>query len=307
MYSIALVLILTGFTTESSVQDLETDQDISFVEYNDLSYLPEQDQDNSFQRLNLVVPKDESGVPLLIWVGGGAWAYVDRHREMDLARQFAARGIAVASVGHRLSPAVWRDPALKTGVQHPAHIEDLAAAFRWLYDQAEEYGYDRSKIFVGGFSSGAHLAALLSMDKRRLAEVGLSKDQIRGVIPIAGTFDIPDYHRYFLEESEVPHLAEQHVEAVFGATDEAFLDASPTTYLDSMTVPMLLISDSDLYRYTEFFEKRIRSSVFDDVIVVHFHQLGHGPLWRNLSQSDQSECRDLMISFIESTSADNDA
>ena len=53
---------------------------------------------DTLQRLNLVLPIEQKGWPLLIWIGGGA-SYVDRHKEMDLARHFAKAGIAVACIG----------------------------------------------------------------------------------------------------------------------------------------------------------------------------------------------------------------
>ncbi|HMQ63023.1 MAG TPA: alpha/beta hydrolase, partial [Flavilitoribacter sp.] len=105
---------------------------------------------DSLQSLHLVVPQSETASPLLIWIGGGAWAYVNKDMELDLARNLGRKGIAVASVGHRLSPAVWRDPKKTEGIQHPKHAEDVAAAVKWLYDHAAEYGYDREKFFIGG-------------------------------------------------------------------------------------------------------------------------------------------------------------
>ena len=80
---------------------------------------------------------------------------------MNVARKFAKEGIAVASVGHRLSMD-WNDSTSVVDVQHPDHVEDVAKAFKWLIDHADEYGYDKEQIFVGGFSSGAHLTAILA-------------------------------------------------------------------------------------------------------------------------------------------------
>lgn len=69
---------------------------------------------------------------------------------MDLSHKFAGRGIAVAAVSYRLSPAAYSSPPKLNGVQHPAHIEDVASAFKWLYDHAGEYGYDRDNMFISG-------------------------------------------------------------------------------------------------------------------------------------------------------------
>ena len=118
---------------------------------------------------------------------------------MALCRKMAKQGIAVASVGHRLSPALLWEPKREEGIKHPEHVKDVAEAFRWIYDNAEKYNYSKDNIFVGGFSSGAHLSALLSMDERYLKEYGLTKDHIKAIIPVGGGYDIPHYREDLLK------------------------------------------------------------------------------------------------------------
>ena len=261
----------------------------------DLQYHPNPTED-SLQRLNLVMPQGGKTPPLLVWIGGGAWSYVNRHMEMDLAGRFAAEGIAVASVGHRLSEALWTDPPKVGGIQHPEHIKDIAHAFKWLHDHATEYGYDRNNIFVGGFSSGAHLTALLAMDARYLKAQGLSQEHIRGIIPVGGTYDIENYHSVFVGNPR--DLDKLHVESVFGETAEGWRDASPTNYVEQLRVPMLLMSENNTFNYCRIFEDALRETEYREFETIHVHSLGHGPLWQNLSRSDDSPWRDAMVQFI---------
>jgi acetyl esterase/lipase len=264
----------------------------------DLPYINNLPNDDSLRRLNLVIPEGISP-PLLIWIGGGAWSYVDRNVEMDLARKIADQGIAVASIGHRLSPATWRDPNLNSGIQHPAHIQDVASAVKWLYDNAATYGYDRTNIFIGGYSSGAHLAALITMDPSYLLSVGLPKDLFRGVIPISGAFDLVHYYET-LKNSDRPELAELHVQAVFGQSEADLINASPVSYMQNLSIPMLLMSDISLYDYTRLFEDRIRETEFRDLQVVYAYPLSHAALWRNMSFEEKSTYRRHIIDFISS-------
>lgn len=283
------------FLISSFTIGAQTDATVQII--NDLLYVDADEvQNDSLQRLNLILPQ-ESGAPLLLWIGGGAWSYVDRHVEVDFAKQMAKRGIAVAAVGHRLSPAIWRDPALNTGIHHPAHIEDIAAAFKWLYDHAKEYGYDQNQLFVGGFSSGAQLAALLALDPKHLAKHALNLDAIKGIVPIAGAYDIVNYYEV-LANGARPEMGDQHVKAVFGETEADFLDASPTSYLENLSVPILLISENRSFNYTRIFEDQIRATDFRDLLVVHVHKLGHGALWKHLSFEDYSIYREIIIDFI---------
>lgn len=265
---------------------------------NNIQYVDQENvKEDSLQRLNLLLPENVSKPPLLLWIGSGAWALVDRHREMNFAKRVAQEGIAVASVGHRLSSAVFQDPLKTKGIKHPEHIKDIADAFCWLYNHADEYGYDKERIYVGGYSSGAHLAALLSMDNRYLNKVGLDKSNIKGVIPIGGTYDILDYKSAFANGPR-PELVEEHVHAVFGDTKEEHLDASPTTYIDEMTVPMLLISDANMIRYTNVFEEKILETDFDKIDFFYVRNLSHHELYSDLADNDQSFYRDIIVNFI---------
>jgi carboxylesterase type B len=275
-------------------------QSENYEVFYDLPYLSEELATNdSLQRLNLVLPNENDNPPILIWIGGGAWSYGDKNQEMDLAKKLASKGIAVASIGHRLSPAIWRDSALNTGIQHPQHIKDIAASVKWLFENADNYGFDRNNIFIGGYSSGGHLAALIGLDNKYLNQIDLSPGIFKGIIPISGTYDIVDYHNVFLNGNR-PELAKLHVEAVFGDSTKYFIDASPTNYLDNLSSPMLLICDNNLYNYTKLFEERIRETDFRNVQVVYAYNLSHGELWKNLSFSDTSVYRKIILDFIES-------
>lgn len=289
----AIVLMLCIHHLSAQTETFKT------LEYKDLSYLPkEMVANDSLQRLNLVVPDSQDKHPLFIWIGGGAWSYGDRNQEMGLANQFAKRGIAVASIGHRLSPATWRDPTLNNGIQHPKHIEDVAASVKWLYDNADEYNYDREHFFIGGFSSGGHLAALIALDPSYLKAVDLSLDVFKGIVPISGTYDVVNYHEVFAN-GRTPELAKLHVEAVFGPTREGFIEASPTTYLKNLSTPMLLMSDNAVDRYTHLFEESIRATGFKNLQVIYAEDLAHADLWRNISFSEKSIYRDSIIAFIK--------
>lgn len=267
-------------------------------EVNDLLYVGDSVVENeALQRLNLVLPEGSQNYPLLIWIGGGAWSYVDRNVEMDLARKFAQAGIGVASVGHRLSPAIWRDSSLNRGIQHPKHMEDIASATRWLQQHAEDYGYDTNQFFIGGFSSGAHLAALLCLDPAYLQAVGLSTSLFKGMIPISGAYDIVNYHEVFQNGSR-PELARLHVEAVFGPTLADWQHASPTAYLQNLSIPMLLMSDRGLVGYTRILEERLLETEFRDFQVLYIHDLSHAELWRHISQRESSMYRQMMIDFM---------
>ena len=286
-------LFLITWCHQGIAQGLE----LGYEEINGIRYYYGDDKDSAYHKLNLVIPDDVKHPSLFIWIGGGAWSYVDRNVEMDIARKFAAEGIAVASVGHRLSPATWRDPKLNTGIQHPEHVRDLSRAIKFLYQNADKYGYSPNSIFVGGFSSGAHLATLVVMDHQYLNEQNLPEGLIKGVIPISGTFDIPHYYK-ILSEGMGKELADNHVGGVFGLSMHQQLNASPTSYLEGLEIPMLLFSDRNMLRYHQLFEEQLRVKGVTNLQSINLHNFSHAELWHHLSEAETSIYRDIITKFI---------
>lgn len=101
-------------------------------------------------------------LPTLLWIHGGGYMFGDLDQEDLIAKQFAlAAECEVVSVEYRLAP---ENP-------YPAPLEDCYAALKWLSNQADELGIDRSRIAIGGASAGGGLAAGLALLARDRAEV----------------------------------------------------------------------------------------------------------------------------------------
>ena len=172
--------------------------------------------DNSHPRhlLDIYLPKDVAGFPVLMFVSGGGWSSGSKDWVANLGPAFAAQGIAVVTVDHRLLPDVTYDQ----------QVEDLARAFVWLKQNIATYGGDPDQIIVGGHSAGGHLIGLLAMDERYLDATGYKADSISGVLLVSAALDVGDR---------------------FGRADiEA---ASPLNHVRAGLPPFLLLSaESDL-------------------------------------------------------------
>jgi acetyl esterase/lipase len=131
--------------------------------------------------LYLPAPSD-TRPPLLAFVQSRFWRDDARLRELvhGLARPLQHEGAAVALIRHRAAPQY----------AHPRQAEDVAAALAFLFDHADEYGYDPARIALAGRGSGAQLAALVALDPRYLAAHHRSPDALLGVGAQSGVYDL---------------------------------------------------------------------------------------------------------------------
>jgi acetyl esterase len=98
-------------------------------------------------------------LPVALFLHGGGWTVNDIDTHDDLCRRLAKRsGWLLASLDYRKAPEH----------RHPAQLEDAYVAYRWLCDHAESLGGDPSCRALVGESSGAAIAAGLSVLLRNL-------------------------------------------------------------------------------------------------------------------------------------------
>ena len=94
----------------------------------------------------------EKPLPVIAIVHGGAWVYGDKEVYQYYGMSLAERGFAVVNFSYRLAPEF----------KYPSAIEDICAAFRWIYDNADTYHFDTDNLFAVGDSAGAHLLTIFS-------------------------------------------------------------------------------------------------------------------------------------------------
>ena len=126
--------------------------------------------------------KSETMLPVMFWIHGGGWGAGDKSDVALKPKVLTERGFIFVSTNYRLLPDVDMDTL----------IGDVAKSLGWVHANIEKYGGDPNRIFVGGHSAGAQLAALLCIDERYLKKEGVSFDALKGCVPVDGdTYDIP--------------------------------------------------------------------------------------------------------------------
>lgn len=89
-----------------------------------------------------------NGTAVVIFPGGGYVRLAINHEGHDIAKWFAARGVAAFVVKYRMQEYGF-----------PAPLLDGLRAVRQVRKHADEWGIDPAKVGVIGFSAGGHLAA----------------------------------------------------------------------------------------------------------------------------------------------------
>jgi arylformamidase len=124
----------------------------------------------------------EGGLPVMFWIHGGGWQVGDKSDVALKPKILTERGFVFVSTNYRLLPEV----------EMNVLIGDVARSLGWVYRNIAKYGGNPERIFVGGHSAGAQLAALICIDDRYLKEEGVSFDALKGCVPVDGdTYDIP--------------------------------------------------------------------------------------------------------------------
>jgi acetyl esterase/lipase len=136
------------------------------------------------QVLDVYTPQGAAGkrLPVLFWIHGGGWQVGDKRDVALKPKALTERGFVFVSTNYRLLP----------GVEMSVLVRDVAKALGWVSRNIADFGGDSRRIFVGGHSAGAQLAALLCTDDRYLKEEGVPFQVLKGCVPVDGdTYDIP--------------------------------------------------------------------------------------------------------------------
>lgn len=169
------LLLLSGCSTTAILDRLVPDD--SYVARPAAAYGPD-----PRQQLDIYLPlpaADPRPRPMVVFFYGGSWSSGERASYRFIGEALASRGVVTLVADYRLSPQV----------RYPAFLQDSAAAVRWAYTHAAELGADPRRIYLMGHSAGGYNAAMLALDPRWLAQVGLQPQQLAGWIGIAGPYD----------------------------------------------------------------------------------------------------------------------
>jgi acetyl esterase/lipase len=174
------------------------------------------------QKLDIYVPDAAAArsFPVVVFFYGGGWETGKRPDYRFVGAALASRGVMVVVADYRVYPEV----------VFPAFVEDAALAVRWTQDHAAQSGGDPKRLFLMGHSAGAHIAAMLALNRQYLRSSGADPAAVAGLIGLSGPYD-------FLP------LKNQTRKKIFG--DPAPRNTQPIDFVTAHAPPALLISGSD--------------------------------------------------------------
>jgi arylformamidase len=135
--------------------------------------------DDEGERLDFF-PTMQRNSPLLAFIHGGYWRSLDKSDFSWIAPPFLDAGVAVAFLNYGLAPRVAVEDIVRQQLK----------AIVWLYTRAEELGFDRQRIVVGGHSAGGHLTAMMMAARWPEVDPDLPTDLVKGGIAISGLYDL---------------------------------------------------------------------------------------------------------------------
>ena len=252
--------------------------------------------------LDIYTPADsaQSPRPVLVWIHGGGWQAGDKSQVALKPKLLTERGFVFVSANYRLLPEVPMETLLG----------DVAAAIGWVRKQIATHGGDPQRVFVGGHSAGAQIAALLCTDDRYLKKEGVPFASLRGCIPVDGdTFDIPKIiltaeHRQAVYGGPMPTSGHRQK---FGNDPLKHVDFSAVTHVaaDKQIPPFLILyfsGNPDTTAQARRLEAVLRESSVP-ARAVGKGDTNHGRLNDDLGRPDDPATAELLRFLAEPTAA----
>ncbi|MCJ1405200.1 hypothetical protein MMC11_008426 [Xylographa trunciseda] len=160
--------------------------------------------------------------PVVINFHGGGFTIGGPGDDARWAAAVVEEGVVLVSVGYRLAP------------EHPfpTGIEDCVAATLWIWEHADEFSLDKSRVIISGFSAGGNFCFAVPM--RLYAELEERKKQGRPLFSsqsgkLAGILAF--YPSVDWTQSRAERTASNAISGVKGPIPKALFDLFDHSYL----------------------------------------------------------------------------
>jgi len=180
--------------------------------------------------------------PIFVYVHGGAWLAGTAANNAFPAELFVNAGAHYVTLDFiQIREA---DGDLR------AMADQVRRGIAWVFKNASTFGGDANRLYIGGFSSGGHLAGVaLVTDWQK--EFGLPADMVKGALCMSGLYDMKPV-RISKRSSYVKF------------TDEMEQTMSPVRYLSQLRAPVIVTHGTnetpEFQRQTRDFATAVKAS-----------------------------------------------
>lgn len=187
--------------------------------YRNINYLQAKYlQNTKLPGLNIFRPrKPANGNDVLIFIHGAEAKVNTKETYGYLGRNFAKKNVISIIPDYTLSPAS----------NYKNAVEQVAQTIQWAKENIADYGGNPDRIFIMGYATGAHIAALASMKPEHTNDYVL-----QGLILNEATgLNIKDYLKDYAASEKNEYFAAWDQDTV------AQTEASPVNYIGEKTPP----------------------------------------------------------------------
>lgn len=217
-YCCTLLLLLSSILADAQV-----------IVTKDVDYINDSVYDNGKDLLDIYMPQGKKNVPVIVYFHGGALLMGDKSLGESIGNKIAESGIGLVSVNYRLSPEF----------QHPTHVNDAAAATAWVIKNIDGYGGNPLKVYVGGHSAGAYLAALLAIDPSLLQIHKIEDSKLAGAVLISPFLYVEETAKDRIEKDSI-------YQTIWGNDPQSWIQASVKPHiLPNRDNILLIYADGD--------------------------------------------------------------
>lgn len=143
--------------------------------------------ESRLQKLDIFIPRGKPPFPVMVYVHGGGFHFLDKRTFRRLSRYFAGKGYVVFNINYRMAPRH----------RFPVGLQDVARAVAWVHDRASRYGGDPGRIFLAGESAGAYFSSIYAAASRSESlasalsiEETVPPEHLKGLVLYYGAYDM---------------------------------------------------------------------------------------------------------------------
>jgi arylformamidase len=122
-----------------------------------------------------------ANAPVFVYIHGGTWRWGSAADSGFAAEMFVNAGAHYVALDFSAVTAAGGDLGVLAA--------QVRRAIGWVYNNAESFGADRNRLYIGGHSSGGHLCGVaLATEWRK--EFGIPDDAVKGGLCMSGMYEL---------------------------------------------------------------------------------------------------------------------